>query len=181
MEHDKNSDKGVIHVYTGHGKGKTTASLGVALRAAGHGMKTVMVQFIKGSMCCGELDGYRNIPGFELHACGKGFVGGVSDKVPLEEHKKAAEDALETAKKKMLSGKFDIIILDELNVALSLNLLRLEDAINFIKEKPENMHMIITGRNAHQKIMEMADLATEMKLVKHYFNNGRAAVKGIGY
>lgn len=174
--------RGLVLVLTGNGKGKTTSCLGMALRAVGYGMRVVMVQFIKGSLHYGELDGAKRLaPEFELVPMGKGFVGIMGDTLDLSVHAEAASTALAAARTKMLSGKYDIVILDEVNVALHLGLLRLEDVVSLIREKPENVHLILSGRNAHEEVMRLAHLVTEMRSVKHPFEAGIEAEKGIDY
>jgi cob(I)alamin adenosyltransferase len=175
------SGKGVIQVYTGEGKGKTTAALGVALRASGHGQKVCMIQFIKGTWPTGELTAAKYIPGFEIHTLGKGFVGIRGDQLPIEEHRKAAEHALSVAKDKMSSGEYDILILDEINVALSMGLISVQKVVELVKDKPDKMSLIFTGRNAPKEILKIADLITEMKMLEHYFNKGGGAIRGIDY
>ena len=124
------SQKGLVIVYTGGGKGKTSAALGLVLRAVGYNHKVCMVQFVKGSWHYGELDSAKRLaPEFELITAGKGFVGILDDKSPREDHVKAANDTLEISKEKVMSGKFDVIILDEINYAVQLELLKLDDVI----------------------------------------------------
>src|SRR4030067_213045 len=126
--------RGLVLVITGDGKGKTTSCLGMAVRAVGYGMKVLMVQFIKGSLHSGELDGAKRLaPEFELLPMGKGFVGIRGDSLPMEEHAAAAGKALATVRKKMLSGRYDVVILDEVNVALHLGLLDLSEVVSLIR------------------------------------------------
>ncbi|MEK7307160.1 MAG: cob(I)yrinic acid a,c-diamide adenosyltransferase [Nitrospirota bacterium] len=175
-------NKGLIIVYTGDGKGKTTSALGVALRACGHNMKVVMLQFIKGSWHYGELESVKKLsPNFELIPLGKGFVGIIDDRLPREEHIKAAKEALAIAMEKITSGDYRIVILDEINVAVRLNLINIEDLLDLIKAKPEKLHLIITGRGADPKLIEAADLVTEMREIKHPYQKGIEAQKGIDY
>lgn len=174
--------RGLVLVLTGDGKGKTTSCLGMAVRAVGYGMRVTMVQFIKGSLHYGELDGAKRLaPEFELIPMGKGFVGIRGDTLPVEEHAKAAARAIAAARKKMLSGKVDVIILDEVNVALHLGLLRLEDVLSLIREKPPAVHLILSGRNAHEEVIRLAHLVTEMRPIKHPYEMGIEAEKGIDY
>ncbi len=174
--------KGLTLVYTGAGKGKTTSAMGVAFRAAGYGMKTAMIQFIKGSMYCGELESAKMLaPYFEISPMGKGFVAIGNKKITVEEHKKAAHEALALANEKMLSGEYNVIICDEINNAVKLNLIDVEEAADLINNKPEQLHLLLTGRDAHEKIIAMADLVTEMKEIKHPFKNGIIAQQGIDY
>jgi len=174
--------RGLILVLTGEGKGKTTSCLGIAMRAVGYGMRVVMIQFIKGSLHYGEIDGAKRLaPEFELIPMGKGFVGIMGDTLAFSEHVRAAKEALSTARQKMLSGRYDIVILDEVNVALHLRLLELSDVLSFIREKPEDVHLILSGRHAHEEVIRLAHLVTEMRNVKHPYDLGFEAEKGIDY
>ena len=175
--------KGLTIVFTGDGKGKTTASLGIALRASGQGKKVLMVQFIKNFKDYGELKFVKKFPqtNIEIKSFGQGYVGIRGDKKPKEVHIKAAKDALEFAKKKIKSDKYFMIILDEINVALNLKLLKVEEIIRLIKSKPKNLHLILTGRNTPKKIIQLADLVTEMKEIKHPFKKGIMAQRGIEF
>ena len=173
---------GLVIVYTGGGKGKTTAALGIALRAAGYHQKICMIQFIKGSWHYGELDSVKRLePDFEIIAAGKGFVGIIDDNSPREEHKKVAQEAIKICKEKIQSGKYDIIILDEVNYAINLGLIDVEAVLDFIKSKPIELNLILTGNHAKREIIQVADLVTEMKEVKHPFQLGIEAKKGIDF
>lgn len=175
-------DRGLVIVFTGDGKGKTTSALGVALRACGHNMKVVMLQFIKGSWHYGELESVKKLsPNFELIPLGKGFVGIIDDRLPREEHVKAAKEALAIAREKITSGAYRIVILDEINVAVRLNLIDIEDLLDLVKAKPEKLHLIITGRGADPKLIEAADMVTEMREIKHPYQKGIEAQRGIDY
>jgi len=174
--------KGLVIVYTGDGKGKTTAALGLCIRAIGYDEKVCIVQFIKGSWKYGELDGIKKLaPNVELHQKGLGFVGIIDDKFDKSEHIKVANEALEFARDKIINGNFDIVILDEINVAVTLELLKTEDVLKLIDQKPELLDLVLTGRGAKDKIIERADLVTEMKEIKHPFQKGIMAQKGIDY
>lgn len=173
---------GLIIINTGDGKGKTTAALGICVRAVGYDMKVAVVQFIKGSWHYGELDGIKRLsPNVELFTGGKGFVGIIDDNLPRTEHEKAAEATLKLSEELMLSGKYDILILDELNVALSIGLLDIKDVLKLLDKKPEKMDIVITGRGAFQELIDRADLVTEMKEIKHPYQKGILAQKGIDY
>ena len=181
---DKNSvsHDGMVIVYTGNGKGKTTASLGVALRAIGHGLRVCMVQFIKGEWHYGELDSIKRLePDFELIVAGKGFIGIIDDDHAFEEHVKAANTALNIINQKISLGTFDIIILDEINYAINLGVVKLEDVIKIVKNRPKNMSLILTGNHAREEIISLADLVTEMKEIKHPYKKGIKAKKGIDF
>jgi cob(I)alamin adenosyltransferase len=174
--------KGIVVVLTGEGKGKTTSCLGMAVRAVGYGMRVSMIQFIKGSLHYGELDGAKRLaPEFELTPMGKGFVGIMGDSLPFSEHAAAAGKALATARKKMLSGRYDVVILDEVNVAIHLGLLDLADVVSLIREKPPDVHLLLSGRYAHEEVIRLAHLVTEMRNIKHPYELGIEAEKGIDY
>ncbi len=180
MGHKK--DTGLILVYTGNGKGKTTAALGTTIRAIGYGWKTYILQFVKGSWHYGEMDGIKALePDVIMEQMGRGFYKILDDNLPEEEHKKAARAALKHARDVMNSGDYQLVILDELNNAVDLDLLQIEDVIALLKEKPGKLNVIITGRNAKPELIEIADLVTEMKEIKHPFQQGIKARKGIDY
>ena len=173
---------GLVIVYTGKGKGKTTAALGMALRATGYDHKICMIQFIKGSWHYGEMDSVEKLgSNFELIAVGKGFVGIIDDKSPKEEHQKIAQEAIKISKERIASKKYDLIILDEINYAVNLDLIKTEDVIELINNKPENLNLVLTGNYAKPEIIELADLVTEMKEIKHPYQLGIKAKKGIDF
>ena len=175
-------ENGLVIVYTGKGKGKTTASLGIALRAVGYNQKVCMLQFIKGSWHYGEMTSSKRLePEFELTAIGKGFVGIIDDKSPIEEHKKIAEEALRVAQNKIYSKRYDIVILDEINYAIKLGLINLEDVLELVSKKPKNVSLVLTGNYARDEVIEQADLVTEMREIKHPFKSGIKAKKGIDF
>ena len=173
---------GLTIVYTGKGKGKTTAALGLALRASGYEKKICMIQFIKGSWHYGEMNSSKKLePNFEMVAVGKGFVGIIDDKSPKEDHEKIAKEAIKISNEKIQSKKYDIVILDEINYAVNLDLIDVKDVINLIKNKPDFVDLILTGNYAKEEIIEIADLVTEMKEIKHPFQKGIKAKKGIDF
>lgn len=173
---------GMLIVYTGDGKGKTSAALGAAVRAAGYHLKVIMLQFMKGSWHYGEKDGAKFLaPYFFLEDLGKGFYKILDDNLPETEHKKAAKKAVERAIEVLKSGEYDIVILDELNVAVAEGLVDLDQFESILAAKPDNCHLIITGRKAHPYLIERADLVTEMREIKHPFKSGRKAQKGIDF
>jgi len=172
-------EKGLIQVYTGNGKGKTSAAFGIALRAIGRGLKVYIIQFIKGGFDYGELYMIDKLPNLKLKAFGRGKF--ITEKPPGKEDIKLAEEALQLAEKVVESGEYDIVILDEINVALNLELISLEKVLELIKSKPKRVELVLTGRYAPNEIIEVADLVTEMKEVKHPFNEGYEARKGIEY
>lgn len=182
MEKENVSNGGIVIVYTGNGKGKTTASLGVALRAVGHGLKVCMVQFIKGEWHYGELNSLKKLePDFELIVAGKGFIGIIDDDHAFEEHVRAAKTALDIVEQKMSLDIFDIIILDEINYAVHLGLLNLGEVMRIVKNRPKHLSLILTGNYACDEIILMADLVTEMKEIKHPYKKGIKAKRGIDF
>ncbi len=175
-------EKGLTIVYTGKGKGKTTAALGLALRALGYKKRICMIQFIKGSWHYGEMDSSKKLePNFEMVAVGKGFVGIVDDKSPKEDHEKMAREAIRISNEKIQSRNYDIVILDEINYAVNLGLVKVEDVINLIKNRPDFVDLVLTGNYAREEVIEIADLVTEMKEVKHPFQKGIKAKKGVDF
>ncbi len=174
--------KGLIIVNTGPGKGKTTAALGTALRAVGQGLKVLMVQFIKGSWHYGELDAAKMLGDDHLKILpmGRGFVKVGAEKPDLEDVR-LAEEAWQFASGEIQSGRYDMVILDEINYAISYKMLDPEPVVETLKKKPEKVHVILTGRNAHPTLVEMADLVTEMREVKHPYQKGIPAQRGIEY
>ena len=177
-----NNKDGLVIVYTGNGKGKTTAALGLALRAIGYEHKVCMLQFIKGSWHYGEMDSSKKLgPNFELIAIGKGFVGILDDNSSREEHEKYAAEALKVCREKIFSEKYNLVILDEVNYAINLGLIKVEEIVKIIKEKPVSLDLVLTGRDAKEEIIDLADLVTEMKEIKHPFKSGIKAKKGIDF
>jgi cob(I)alamin adenosyltransferase len=175
-------DDGIVVIFTGKGKGKTTAALGIVLRSVGHGQRVAMIQFIKGEWYYGELTSSRRLePEFDMIVSGKGFVGILDDDHSLEEHETAARKAVSIAKEKVCSGEYDVVILDEINYALKLNLIVIEDALDLIKCKAKRTSVILTGNYAPPRLIEMADMVTEMREIKHPFRNGVKARKGIDF
>lgn len=176
------AERGLVVVYTGKGKGKTTAALGIVLRAVGHGYKVCMIQFIKGEWYYGELTSSKRLePEFELIAAGKGFVGIVDDDHPIEDHRKAAAYAVEVAKQKVSCGAYDVVILDEINYAAKLKLISEHDILDIIAARPEKTSLVLTGNYAPDSVISAADLVTEMKEVKHPYQQGIKAKKGIDF
>ncbi len=173
--------RGLIIVNTGAGKGKTTAAMGTALRAVGQGMRVLMLQFIKGSWHYGELDAVKAFgDNFIMKQMGRGFVKvGGAEADP--EDVKAVEEAWKESEEAILSGKWDMVILDEINYAISYKMLDPQKVADVLKRKPEMVHVILTGRNAHPAIVELADTVTEMRQVKHAYQKGIMAQRGIEY
>jgi cob(I)alamin adenosyltransferase len=175
-------DPGLIIVFTGDGKGKTSAALGLALRASGHKMYVSMVQFIKSQTPTGEVRAAeRLLPELEIVSLGKGFVNCFGDTTPLDDHRNAAREALLLTRRRMLSGSWDILILDEVNTAVTLGLLDVKDVLDLVRAKPEKLNLVLTGRDAHPDIIALADLVTEMRNIKHPYERGIPARKGIDY
>ena len=174
--------KGLIIVYTGPGKGKTTAALGAALRAVGQGLRVLMVQFIKGSWHYGELDAAAMLgqERFTILPMGRGFVK-VGEEKPDPEDVRRVEEAWQFASQKLASREYDLVILDEINYAISYRMLDPEKVAQALRAKPDMVHVILTGRNAHPSITELADLVTEMREVKHPYQKGILAQRGIDY
>jgi len=173
---------GLVVVITGHGKGKTTSALGMALRAVGHGMKVCIIHFMKGDMYSGEIDGVKKLaPDIELHLTGKGFCGIYDNPYPYEEHRANAQEAIKLAKEKMLSGNYDILILDEINNSLNLKLVDLPQVLDLIENKPPLMHLILTGRDAHPEVIERAHTVSEIKEIKHAYRQKIEPQEGIDY
>jgi len=183
MAEDKNKSKSsLLVVYTGNGKGKTTAALGMVVRAVGYDWKICIIQFVKGSWKYGELKGIKRLePNVELHTVGEGFVGIVDDKKEFSEHQKAAGEGVKFALEKIKSGTYNLIILDELNVAAKLNLVSKDEVLSIIETASGKQHLVITGRDAPDYLIEKADLVTEMKEIKHPYQDGILAQKGIDW
>jgi len=171
-------EKGYIQVYTGGGKGKTTAALGLCLRAAGHGLRSHVIQFMKGQIDYGELSAIKRFEGLITITQG-GRASFVDKDNPDPEDVRLAREALSLAGEIIKKAEVDILVLDELNVALDFGLVRLEDVLALIGEKPEKMELILTGRNAPEAIVETSDLVTEMREIKHYWKDGIKGRVGI--
>jgi len=173
--------RGLIIINTGPGKGKTTAAMGTALRAVGQGMKVLMLQFLKGSWHYGELDAVKAFgDNFVMKQLGRGFVK-VGGAEPDPEDVKMVEAAWNESREAILSGNWDLVVLDEINYAISYGMLDPAKVVETLKQKPEMVHVILTGRNAHPTIVELADTVTEMRQVKHAYEKGVEAQRGIEY
>jgi cob(I)alamin adenosyltransferase len=174
--------KGLIVVITGEGKGKTTTALGLAVRACGHNLRTSIIQLMKGDIYAGEWDGIKKLNcQVELIPTGKGFCGIQGNPYPYKEHRRNAQEAIQLAREKMESGKVDILILDEINNALHLRLVDLEQVLEMIRRKPPWMHLVLTGRDAHPQVIELADTVSEIKEIKHAYRKGIEPQQGIDY
>lgn len=179
--------RGLIVLYTGNGKGKTTAALGMALRALGHGWRVLILQFFKGNwpVVFGELEMAKRLsPQLEILQLGKGFVKHMGDAKPFEEHLAAAKDAVATARERIVSGAYDLIVLDEIIYAIDyagVQLVSLDEVLGLLDAKPPALHLVLTGRNAPQPLIDRADLVTEMREVKHPWQQKIPAQVGVDY
>lgn len=174
------TSKGLVIVYTGDGKGKTTTALGLILRASGYNKKILLVQFIKNSFS-GELKSLKKLEGLKIIRGGKGFVGILGDKLPLEEHKNAAVATFNKLNNEIISGKWDLVVVDEIIGAVSGKLLDAELVLDLIDRKPDFVDLVMTGCNASKEIIERSDLVSEIKSIKHPFDKGIKAKKGIDF
>ena len=175
----KTIEKGLVIVHTGTGKGKTTAAFGLAMRAIGNGMKVGVVQFVKGKWETGERHAFAAFPDqVVIRTMGEGFTWETQDRA---RDIKAARNAWETAKEMIADQAYDMVILDELNIVLRYDYLPLGEVLDALKHKPSRTHVVITGRNARPELIELADLVTEMKLLKHPFRSGVKAQPGIEF
>jgi cob(I)alamin adenosyltransferase len=171
-------EKGLIQVYTGNGKGKTTAALGLALRAVGHGLKVLMIQFMKGNINYGELESSKKLsPSLTIKQMGRETFVSKTNPDPIDI--RLAQDGFALAKKMIADKEYDIVILDEINVAIDYGLILLSDLLQLIDSKPETVELILTGRNAKPELLERADLVTEMVERKHHYQKGIKTRKGI--
>jgi len=179
----KGSKAGQVLINTGNGKGKTTAALGLALRSAGHNQKVLILQFIKGRYRTGEIKIIEKLkPLIEIEQLGRGFIKFKNGKpAPTSRQIENAKESFKYAREKIYSGKYDMVILDEINNLVDYGLLKVEDVVDLIKNKPGELCIVLTGRNAHFKLVDIADTVTEMKEVKHTFSKGTGARKGIEY
>ncbi|HHH80214.1 MAG TPA: cob(I)yrinic acid a,c-diamide adenosyltransferase [Thermoplasmatales archaeon] len=170
--------KGYIHIYTGNGKGKTTAALGLGLRAAGAGLKVYMIQFMKGRRYS-EIDAVEQLQNFTIVQFGRDEF--VSKENPEQIDVDLAQKGLKHAEEIIKKGEYDLVILDEINVAIDFNLVALKDVLKLVEEKPEKVELVLTGRYASPELVKHADLVTEMLEIKHPFQKGVLARKGIDY
>jgi len=179
---DTKNKRGLVLVITGDGKGKTTSALGITLRAYGYGMKVCIIHFIKGDIHSGEMDALKHLkPNVEEHFAGVGFYKIRGDDKDPTEHIESANKGMDLAFEKLESGEFDIVILDEINVAVNMDLIDVERVVEFISKKPKETHIVLTGRNAHDKVIELAHTVTELKEVKHAMQKGIEPQQGIDY
>ncbi len=170
----------MLIVITGNGKGKTTSALGQALRSIGDGRKVLMIQFIKGPWRSGEDDSHKLLaPNFKIVKTGLGFVGILGDTLPREDHINAAKKGLERAHEEIKTGDWHMLILDEVHNAIQLGLLSVGEVMGVVDILPEGMDLILTGRDAHQDFIEKADIVSEVKEIKHIYNQGTKGKKGL--
>lgn len=182
VDTSQEESRGLVLVNTGDGKGKTTAALGTVLRAVGYGHRCLIVQFIKGSWSYGELKSIKRLePEVEFHRMGKGFVGIIDDNLPREEHEKAAHEALAFAKQRLASGDYKLVLLDEIFIAIGLNLITTGDVLDLMDARPPQTTLILTGRGAPAEIIERADTVTEMREIKHAYRKGILAQRGVDF
>lgn len=174
--------RGLVIINTGNGKGKTTAALGLALRAWGQDMRVLIIQFIKGNTTYGELEALKALPGerIKIVQVGEGFTRRDTG-VTRQQNEQAAQDGLKMAIDEEKSGNWNMVILDEINYAVKFDLLKEADVLQIIDNKPQQLHLVLTGRDATPKVMEKADLITEMKEIKHPYKSGIKAQKGIEF
>ncbi len=172
-------EKGLVHIYTGDGKGKTTSALGLGLRALGHGARVTVIQFMKGWENYGELTEASKIEGLKIIQTGRPDYVYKGKEQPKDYEE--AERGMEAARTVMKDGSCDMLILDEINVALAYGLVRMSDVIQLILNKPEGLELILTGRGMHEELIGLADVVTEMREVKHPYSLGVSARKGVEF
>jgi cob(I)alamin adenosyltransferase len=174
--------RGLVVVITGNGKGKTTSAMGMVLRACGHGMRSCVIQFMKGDLYSGEWDVVTRLGELvELHATGKGFCGIRGNPYSREEHRANAQAAMELAREKLLAGDFDLMVLDEVNNAVKHRLVDLDELLALLADRPERVHLILTGRNAAPEVIDLADTVSEVNEVKHAYRKQIEPQPGIDY
>lgn len=175
----RKNELGLVHVYTGDGKGKTTAALGLGMRAAGHGYRVLMIQFMKGDIKYGELEAARHIPNFDILQFGRPDF--VDRNNPEQIDKDLARKGVEHTRKVVGEGKVDMLILDEINVAVEWKLATAAEILEIVRSRPEQMEIVLTGRYAPIEFIEMADTVTEMREIKHPYMKDVMARKGVEY
>ncbi|MFC2159768.1 cob(I)yrinic acid a,c-diamide adenosyltransferase [Actinomycetota bacterium] len=183
MGTEENNKDGQVIINTGGGKGKTTAALGLALRSAGHGYKVLILQFIKDAWKTGESKITERLwPEIEMEQLGKGFIKVEDGKLQItEKDRENAEESLKYAQEKINSGKYDMIILDEINNLIAYGLVDLQKVLDIIRERPKGLNLVLTGRGAPDELIEIADTVSEIREIKHAYNKGIKAKKGIEY
>jgi cob(I)alamin adenosyltransferase len=174
--------EGIVVFYTGKGKGKTTAALGLAMRAVGAGLRVLVVQLIKGTWRYGELESAKRLaPALQLRAMGKGFVGIMGDRLPREEHVAAALEAVDHVRRELASGRWDMVVVDEVFTAHSLQLIGEGELEALLDARPPGVHMVMTGRGAPTRLFPRANIITEMRKVKHAYDEGLRGIPGIEF
>lgn len=172
-------EEGLVQVYTGNGKGKSTACFGLALRAMGRGLKVKIVQFLKGDSRYGEIIALKGFPAVEVVQFGSAeFVNPLN---PRPKDRRIAQDGLREVRESLLSEKYDVVIADEIHVAAKLGLISVDDVLSLIKDRPKRVELVLSGRDADPRVIEAADLVTEMTLIKHPYEKGISARYGIEY
>jgi cob(I)alamin adenosyltransferase len=175
--------RGLTIVYTGDGKGKTTAAVGLTVRAAGNRLRVLFVQFIKGAWKSGEREVLRSLPNVEVAVTGRGFtIEGLRDpRIPMEAHHDAAAAGWSLARQAIADGNYDLIVLDEILGALQAGLIPLDELLQTVRDKPDRLHLVLTGRGAPQQLIELADLVSEVRPIKHPYEQGIPAQRGIEF
>jgi cob(I)alamin adenosyltransferase len=175
--------QGLTLVFTGNGKGKTTAAVGLAVRAAGNRLRVFFLQFIKGQWKTGERDVLRSIPGIDLEVTGRGFTIERlrNPKIPMQDHVAAAAHGWQVAQQIVREGEYDLVILDEILGAVNAGLVPLDELLQLVRSKPSQLHLVLTGRGAPPELVEAADLVSEIQPVKHPFERGIKAQRGIEF
>lgn len=175
--------RGLTVVYTGNGKGKTTAAIGLTVRAAGNRMRVFFLQFIKGQWKSGEREILRNLPGVDLEVTGRGFtIEGLRDaRIPMDDHLAAAAHGWQVARTLVAEGRYDMVVLDEILGAVTAGLVPLDELLQLVRSKPPELHLVLTGRGAPPELIELADLVSEVQAIKHPFETGIKAQRGIEF
>lgn len=179
----KRERRGLVIVYTGDGKGKTTAAVGLTVRAAGNKMRVLFVQFIKGSWKSGEREILRQLPNVEVAVTGRGFtIEGLRDpRIPMEAHHDAAASGWALARQAIAEGGYHVVVLDEVLGAVNANLIAIGDVLETLRSRPPTLHVVLTGRGAPPELIELADLVSEVRPIKHPYEQGIPAQRGIEF
>ena len=181
---EKKQPRGLVIVNTGNGKGKTTAAMGMGMRAAGNRMRVLALQFIKGNWKTGEIEAIKQLaPYFELVRMGRGFtIERLRDeRISDEEHRQAAQEAMTWVRERITSGEYQVVILDEILGSIKAGLVTLEQVLDLVASKPPDLHLVLTGRGAPPELIEVADLVTEMRPIKHPYEQGIMAQRGVEF
>jgi cob(I)alamin adenosyltransferase len=180
---ERSARRGLTLVYTGNGKGKTTAAIGLVVRAAGNRMSVFFLQFIKGQWKSGEREILRGLPGVELEVTGRGFtIEGLRDpRIPMDDHAAAAAAGWQRAKEVVRSDRYDMVVLDEILGAVHAELVPVDEVIELVRTKPAHLHLVLTGRNAPAALIDAADLVSEVLPIKHPFDRGIKAQRGVEF